>query len=64
VIYPQGIWYGRVSLADVPRILDLTIQGGEVLADLLLDDECLNTKGLIRPSGMAASRLAERPSND
>jgi len=46
VIYPQGIWYGHVTPADVPRILDETIIGGRVLADLLIDDAWpLNTKG-------------------
>lgn len=51
VIYPQGIWYGHVQLADVPRIIDETIVGGKVLDDLLLADELLNTKGgAIRPA--------------
>lgn len=45
VIYPQGIWYGHVTQEDVPRILDETIIGGRVLADLLIDDAWLNTKG-------------------
>jgi (2Fe-2S) ferredoxin len=42
VIYPQGIWYGRVTLADVPRIVEKTILGGEILNDLLIPDSCLN----------------------
>jgi (2Fe-2S) ferredoxin len=42
VIYPQGIWYGRVSLDDVPRIVRKTILGGEVLADLAIPETCLN----------------------
>ena len=45
VIYPQGIWYGRVTPEDVPRILDETVIGGRVLADLLIDESLLNTKG-------------------
>lgn len=45
VIYPQGIWYGHVTPADVPRIFDETIIGGRVLADLVIDDAWLNTKG-------------------
>ncbi len=44
VIYPQGIWYGGVKLKDVPRIVEETIVGGRVLADLLIADEKLNTK--------------------
>lgn len=42
VIYPQGIWYGHVTLADVPRIVLKTVLGGEILPDLLIADDCLN----------------------
>ena len=45
VIYPQGVWYGRVTPADVPRILDETINAGRVLSDLQIDEAWLNTKG-------------------
>jgi (2Fe-2S) ferredoxin len=42
VIYPQGIWYGRVGLEDVPRIIDETILKGVVLEDLVIARDCLN----------------------
>src|SRR6476660_2124343 len=42
VIYPQGIWYGRVTPEDVPRIIARTLLGGEILNDLLIQDTCLN----------------------
>jgi (2Fe-2S) ferredoxin len=42
VIYPQGIWYGKVTVADVPRIVSRTILGGEILNDLLIPGTCLN----------------------
>lgn len=42
VIYPQGVWYGRVTVEDVPRIVQKTLLGGELLGDLLIDDSCLN----------------------
>ncbi len=45
VIYPQGIWYGKVQLKDVSRIIEETIVGGKILDDLLISDELLNTKG-------------------
>jgi (2Fe-2S) ferredoxin len=45
VIYPQGIWYGHVQPADVPRIVEETVIGGRVLDDLRIPDEWLNTKG-------------------
>ena len=43
-IYPQGIFYGGVTLQDVPRILDETVIAGRVLEDLRIADECLNNK--------------------
>ena len=45
VIYPQQIWYGHVTPADVPRIVEETLIHGKVLSDLLIDDALLNTKG-------------------
>ena len=42
VIYPQGVWYGRVTVEDVPRIVARTLLAGEVLDDLLIPDSCLN----------------------
>ena len=42
VIYPQGIFYGGVTVDDVPRIVEETILGGRVLEDLLISDACLN----------------------
>ena len=47
VIYPQQIWYGRVSPQDVPRIIDETVVGGRVIPELQIPDECLNTKGKV-----------------
>ena len=47
VIYPQGIWYGKVQLADVPRIIEETIIGGRVIPDLLIAESCLNNSNCI-----------------
>lgn len=44
VIYPQAIWYGRVQVADVPRIIDETIVGGRILEDLRIPDSLLNCR--------------------
>lgn len=43
-IYPQGIFYGGVTLEDVPRIIEETVVNGRILEDLLIADECLNNK--------------------
>ena len=42
VIYPQAIWYGGVTLEDVPRIIEETVIGGKILEDLLIPSEKLN----------------------
>jgi (2Fe-2S) ferredoxin len=41
-IYPQGIFYGNVTVGDVDRILDETVIGGQVIDDLRIADQCLN----------------------
>lgn len=44
VIYPQAIWYGGVTVEDVPRIIEQTVEQGIVLDDLVIPDELLNRK--------------------
>jgi (2Fe-2S) ferredoxin len=41
-IYPQNIFYGGVTAADVARIVEETIVQGRRLDDLRIADECLN----------------------
>lgn len=43
VVYPDAVWYGRVTLADVDEIIDSHIVGGKPVARLLTPDSCLNT---------------------
>ena len=38
VVYPEGIWYGGVTVEDIPEIIDRTIIGGEVIQRLLMKD--------------------------
>ena len=40
VIYPDNIWYGKVTPADVPAILD-AIDAGTVVERLLVPDEAI-----------------------
>lgn len=47
VVYPQQIWYGQVTPADVERIIEETVVHGRVLRDLQIPDACLNTKGKV-----------------
>jgi (2Fe-2S) ferredoxin len=39
VVYPEGIWYGGVTVEDVPEIIDRHIIHGEVVQRLLIKDE-------------------------
>jgi (2Fe-2S) ferredoxin len=39
VIYPEQVWYGHVTVADVGEIVDRHIIGGEVVERLLMPDQ-------------------------
>lgn len=43
VVYPDAIWYGGVSEADVDEIVDTHLVGGVPVARLRLDEACVNT---------------------
>jgi (2Fe-2S) ferredoxin len=39
VIYPEQVWYGHVTPADIEEIVEKHLIGGEVVARLLLPDQ-------------------------
>jgi (2Fe-2S) ferredoxin len=43
VVYPEAVWYGGVTLADVDEIVDSHIVGDRPVERLRLKDSCLNT---------------------
>ena len=43
VVYPDAVWYGRVTLADVDEIIESHIVGGKPVERLVLPETCLNT---------------------
>jgi len=45
VVYPEGIWYGGVTLTDVDEIIESHIVGGKPVHRLMLRDSCINTPG-------------------
>lgn len=61
VIYPMGVWYGRVTVEDVPRIVSTTILGGEILNDLLIADGCLNNPKCPHRGGAPKPQPASNP---
>lgn len=42
VVYPDAVWYGHVTMADVDEIIDSHIVGGKPVERLLIPDSCLN----------------------
>lgn len=42
VVYPDAVWYGRVTAADVDEIIESHILGGKPVERLLIPDSCLN----------------------
>jgi (2Fe-2S) ferredoxin len=36
VVYPEGVWYGGVTVADVPEIVERHLVGGEPVERLRL----------------------------
>jgi (2Fe-2S) ferredoxin len=44
VIYPEGVWYGGVGLADVEEIIESHIVHGRPVERLRLPDACINTE--------------------
>ena len=55
VVYPEGVWYGGVTAADVAEIVDRHLVLGEPVDRLRLADACINTGACDhkprRPSG-------------
>jgi (2Fe-2S) ferredoxin len=43
VVYPEAVWYGRVTEADIDEIIDSHIVGGKPVERLVLAPACLNT---------------------
>jgi (2Fe-2S) ferredoxin len=56
VVYPEGVWYGRVTLNDVEEIVESHIIGGKPVERLMIADECLNTVSCLHKPAKAAVR--------
>ena len=45
VVYPEAVWYGNVTLADVDEIVDSHIVGNRLVERLQIAETCLNNPG-------------------
>jgi (2Fe-2S) ferredoxin len=43
VVYPEAVWYGWVTAADVEEIVDSHIVGGKPVERLRMRESCINT---------------------
>ena len=39
VVYPEQVWYGHVTVEDIPEIVEKHLIGGQVVERLLLPDQ-------------------------
>jgi (2Fe-2S) ferredoxin len=44
VVYPEGVWYGGVTRADVQEIIGQHIIGNRPVERLVIPDSCLNAE--------------------
>lgn len=51
VVYPEAVWYGRVTAEDVEEILERHVVGGEVVERLVIPDDQLTGRGVPAPEG-------------
>jgi (2Fe-2S) ferredoxin len=56
VVYPEAVWYGHVTPADVDEIIDSHIIGGQPVERLTIPDSLLNTKR----QNVTADKTSER----
>jgi (2Fe-2S) ferredoxin len=57
VVYPEAIWYGHVTPADVDEIVQSHLVNGRPVERLMLADDCINTGACPhkpRPAGAVA----------
>ncbi len=45
VVYPEGIWYGGVTEADVDQIVAEHIRDGNPVQRLMMAESCINVPG-------------------
>ncbi|MBP7778474.1 MAG: (2Fe-2S) ferredoxin domain-containing protein [Acidobacteria bacterium] len=67
VVYPDAVWYGGVTAADVDEIVATHLMAGDPVARLRLAADCINTGGCEhkpRPSPVAQPVVDVPPAFD
>jgi (2Fe-2S) ferredoxin len=49
VVYPEAVWYGGVTVADLDEIIERHVIGGEVVERLVIPDDQLTGKAVSVP---------------
>ena len=61
VVYPEQVWYGQLTEADIPEIVDKHLIGGEIVTRLLMPDQPHLQGGASFPALGADPRRASGP---
>jgi (2Fe-2S) ferredoxin len=56
VVYPEGVWYGRVTPEDVDEIIERHILGGEPVERLRIPDQPFQRGPAIGGGGAAGDK--------
>jgi (2Fe-2S) ferredoxin len=59
VVYPEAVWYGHVTPADVDEIIDSHIIGGKPVQRLIIPDSLLNNTQQLGAADKLSDRSAE-----
>jgi (2Fe-2S) ferredoxin len=59
VVYPEAVWYGHVTPADVDEIIDSHIIGGQPVERLIIPDSLLNNTQQNGAAGKTSERAGE-----
>ena len=59
VVYPEAVWYGHVTPADVDEIIDSHIIGGQPVERLIIPDSLLNNTQQVGAAEKSSDRGGE-----
>jgi hypothetical protein len=59
VVYPEAVWYGHVTPADVDEIIDSHIVGGKPVQRLIIPDSLLNNTQQLGAAEKSSDRAVE-----